>query len=66
MSNEYIEKVNRDRNKAYVHITDEVESFIYKKGIINSYDIETFSDTDIEKGKVSDQLTITINMSRDI
>lgn len=66
MSNEYIEKVNRDRNKAFEHLTDTLESFIYCHGILNSYDIETFSDVDYKHNEVSDTLTITINMSRNI
>ena len=63
MSNEYIEKVNRDRNKAYEHITDEVENFIYKKGIIDGYEIKTSSEFDYNKA--ADTLTIDIRMSRD-
>lgn len=66
MSDEYIDKVNRARNKSFEHITDEVKNFIYKKGIIDNHTIETFSNTDIEKGKVSDTLTITVYMSKEI
>lgn len=66
MSDEYIDKVNRDRNKAYEHITDEVQAFIYQKGIINGYEIKTSSETDFDYNKATDnKLTITINMSRD-
>lgn len=65
MSDEYIEKVNRDRNKAYEHITDEVENLIYKKGIINGYEIKTSSETDFDYNKATDTLTIDIRMSRD-
>lgn len=39
-------KLNDDRNKAYMHITEEAESFIYQKGIINDYSIETMQDVD--------------------
>ncbi|WP_204205882.1 hypothetical protein [Mammaliicoccus sciuri] len=65
MSNEYFEKVNRDRNKAYEHITDEVESFIYQKGILNDYSIETENNIDCDYNKVDNKLTITVYMSRD-
>ena len=65
MSDEYIEKVNRDRNKSFEHITDEVENFIYKKGIIDGYKIETSSETDFDYNKATDTLTIDIRMSRD-
>lgn len=66
MSDEYIEKVNRDRNKSFEHITDEVENFIYKKGILNDYSIETENNIDCDYKKVDNKLTITIYMSRDI
>lgn len=66
MSNEYINKVNRDRNKAYTHITDEVEGFIYQHGLINDYSIETMQDVDCDYNKVDEKLTITIYMSRDL
>ncbi|MEB6233827.1 hypothetical protein [Mammaliicoccus sciuri] len=59
-------KLNEDRNKAYTHITDEVESFIYQKGIINDYSIETMQDVDCDYSKVDEKLTITIYMSRDL
>lgn len=58
--------LNDNRNKAYEHIIDEVESFIYQKGLVNDYEIETSSDTDFDYNKVDNKLTITINMSRDI
>lgn len=58
--------LNDDRNKSFEHITDEVESFIYKKGIIDGYEIETSSEIDFDYNKATDRLTITINMSRDI
>ena len=64
MSDEYIEKVNRDRNKSFEHLTDTLENFIYQKGIIDGYEIKTSSDFDYNKA--TDRLTITINMSRDI
>ena len=66
MSNEYIEKVNRDRNKAFEHITDEVQSFIYMKGILNDYSIETENNIDCDYNKVDNKLTITVYMSREI
>ena len=65
MSNEYIEKVNRDRNKAYENLTDILESFIYQNGILNDYSIETESNIDCDYNKVDNKLTITIYMSRD-
>ena len=65
MSDEYIEKVNRDRNKSFEHIIDEVENFIYKKGIIDGYKIKTSSETDFDYNKATDTLTIDIRMSRD-
>lgn len=57
-------KLNEDRNKAYEHITDEVESFIYQKGIINDYSIETEKNVDCDYSKVDEKLTINIYMSR--
>lgn len=65
MSNEYIEKVNRDRNKAYEHLTDTLEAFIYQNGILNDYSIETMQDVDCDYNRVDEKLTITIYMSRD-
>lgn len=59
-------KLNEDRNKAYEHITDEVESFIYQKGVINDYSIEAMQDVDCDYSKVDEKLTITIYMSRDL
>lgn len=59
-------KLNDDRNKAYMHITDEVESFIYQKGIINDYSIETMQDVDCDYNRVDEKLTITVYMSRDL
>lgn len=59
-------KANRDRTKALEHITDEVESFILQRGIINDYSIETENNIDCDYNKVDNKLTITINMSRDI
>lgn len=57
--------LNDNRNKSFEHIIDEVENFIYKKGIIDSYEIETSSDTDCDYNKVDNKLTITVYMSRD-
>ena len=65
MSDEYIEKVNRARNKAYEHITDEVESFVYQNGILNDYSIETENNIDCDYNRVDNKLTITVYMSRD-
>lgn len=59
-------KLNEDRNKAYEHITDEVESFIYQKGILNDYEIEANSEIDFDYNKATDRLTIDIRMSRDL
>lgn len=59
-------KLNDDRNKAYEHITDEVESFIYQRGIINDYSIEAMQDVDCDYNRVDEKLTITIYMSRDL
>nr|WP_012816566.1 hypothetical protein [Staphylococcus aureus]ACZ58985.1 hypothetical protein SAP040A_003 [Staphylococcus aureus] len=59
-------KLNKDRNRAYEHITDEVESFIYQKGILNDYSIETENNVDCDYSKVDEKLAITIYMSRDL
>ena len=58
-------KLNEDRNKAFEHITDEVQSFIYMKGILNDYSIETENNIDCDYNKVDNKLTITVYMSRD-
>lgn len=59
-------KSNEDRNKVYEHITDEVESFIYQKGYVDDYEIETNSsvDLDCEHNIVTNRLTINIYSSR--
>lgn len=59
-------KLNDNRNKTYEHITDELESFIYQKGIVDDYEIETNSDIDFDYNKATDRLTIDIRMSREI
>jgi len=59
-------KSNEDRYKAYEHITDEVESFILQKGILNDYEIEINSEIDFDYNKATDRLTIDIRMSRDL
>lgn len=61
-----VSKLNSNRNKAYEHIIDELESFIYQKGIVDDYEIETNSDIDFDYDKVTDRLTIDIRMSREI
>ena len=63
---EKLTKLNSNRNKTYEHITDELESFIYQKGIVDDYEIETNSDIDFDYDKVTDRLTIDIRMSREI
>lgn len=63
---EKLTKLNSNRNKAYEHIIDELESFIYQKGIVDDYEIETNSDIDFDYDKVTDRLTIDIRMSREI